>query len=323
MNGNKIKRELYNLKLLNRYFRDYSLSIGFWSLADGLIRRLGINGLYKMTHFKRYEVCKDYLRKKYGYVIQKYQKLETYRFDNIRKDETVWRFWYQGEKNMPYPVDLCVESVKRHANEHPIVFIDSNNYEDYVTLPSSIKEKIKTGRITIAHLSDILRLALLHEHGGIWLDSTFYLTRDIPDNIEQYGFFSICAENERKWVVSKDLWSVGMMCASKNNSFIDYCWEFFQEYLENEDTIICYLLLDCIISIGYEDIPEFRQLINSIPGNNKNTFVMLDDFRNKPVNNDEFNRILDSTYIFQLTYKNHYKKEVEGRMTNFAYLIEK
>jgi len=43
-----------------------------------------------------------------------------------------------------------------------------------VHIPDWVKAKQEAGIITRTNLSDLLRLSLLAEHGGLWLDSTFY-----------------------------------------------------------------------------------------------------------------------------------------------------
>lgn len=318
----KLHREIYNTKLLFKLFFKYDFSIGYWSLVDGITRRLGLEKFYEKTHYRRYEACKSYLRKKYGHVIDKYRNLDKYSFENIHDDECIWRFWYQGKDKLPYPVNLCVESVERHAKNHSIRFVDESNYSEYIKLPQYVQDKIDKGTITIAHISDFIRVGLLKKYGGIWLDSTFFLTSELPKEITTVPFYSICAKNERKWVVSKDLWSVGMMSASGANSFIDYCWDFMQEYMKNEDDIICYLLLDCMMAIGYEDVPEFKRVIDMIPANNRHTFSMLNDTRNKKYDRELIEKYMSDTYIFQLTYKLDYISEINGELTNFGRIIQ-
>ena len=51
-----------------------------------------------------------------------------------------------------------------------------------MNFPEWLLEKKDKGIITKTHMSDLLRLKLLGQYGGIWLDSTFYCT----DSLEPY-----------------------------------------------------------------------------------------------------------------------------------------
>ncbi|MBQ2600045.1 hypothetical protein II582_01420 [bacterium] len=42
--------------------------------------------------------------------------------------------------------------------------LTQDNYKDYVKLPEFILKKVKEKKITITHLSDIIRMALLKEY---------------------------------------------------------------------------------------------------------------------------------------------------------------
>lgn len=63
MNKRLIKRELANLKMLFDIAKTQGFSVFFWSLADGLCRRLHFDSLYHRTHYNRHEACKAYLKK--------------------------------------------------------------------------------------------------------------------------------------------------------------------------------------------------------------------------------------------------------------------
>ena len=93
--------------------------------------------------------------------------------------DCIWICWWQGMKNAPDIVKKCVESIRIHAENHKIVIITDENYKEFVTFPTWLEEKYKRGIITKTHLSDLLRISLLAQYGGIWLDSTFFCTGDL------------------------------------------------------------------------------------------------------------------------------------------------
>ncbi len=323
MNLAVVKKEISNIVLLKKILLQYGISLGFWSLADGLVRRLGMRSLYEKTHYRRYEVCKTYLRKHYGGIVSDHkQKGHIDPGDPIQKNSTIWVFWWQGEENAPYPVNLCMESVRRNAGLHPVVVLDQNNYDKYVEIPEYVLKKFREGKISIAHFSDILRISLLKRYGGIWLDSTFYLTAPLQEDLYDYSFFSISHGGHRKWVVSKDLWSLGLLASGKNSAFMDYCYDMLMEYWKKENIPICYLLLDCMMSLGFEDILEFRALITKVPVNNLGVFDFLEEIRNQKCDEKVYQKLSERAYIHQLTYKKDYRLNVRGGKTYFGRLTE-
>ena len=60
---------------------------------------------------------------------------------------------------------------------------------EYVQFPDYIVRKWKEGVISNTHLSDLLRLELLIRYGGLWIDSTTYMTGTIPAYIDDSNFF--------------------------------------------------------------------------------------------------------------------------------------
>ena len=98
-------------------------------------------------------------------------------------ERIIWQFWWQGADNAPSLVKKCFESVRRHARGRRVVVIDEQNISQYADIPTCIAEKHRLGAISHTHFSDYLRVKLLQEHGGVWIDATVLLTDDIPDDI--------------------------------------------------------------------------------------------------------------------------------------------
>ena len=88
----------------------------------------------------------------------------------------IWMCWWQGEENAPEIVRACIDSVRRNAGGHEVVVITDENLSKYVDIPEWALDKVHAGIMSRTHLSDLLRLSLLAEHGGLWLDATFYCT---------------------------------------------------------------------------------------------------------------------------------------------------
>ena len=135
-----------------------------------------------------HDVKLGYLQKHYGYLADKYVQREG---ETKHSSPTIWTMWWQGQDQMPPIVKACIRSLHRHvSNNVKIVILTKDNFSDYVKIPGYILDKVEKKFITLTHLSDIIRMAVLAEHGGMWLDSTLYVTKDIPDHLVTSGFFS-------------------------------------------------------------------------------------------------------------------------------------
>ena len=191
MNKRLIKRELANLKMLFDIAKTQGFSVFFWSLADGLCRRLHFDSLYHRTHYNRHEACKAYLKKNYAHVVDKYKNSNFEEFGKIGSDSIIWRYWQQGLTNVPYPVDITLDSTENKTGNHPVKILDGTSYKEYIDVPDYIEEKAQNGQMNIAVFSDYIRLALLKRYGGVWLDSTFYVNSDFPGEIDNMPFYTI------------------------------------------------------------------------------------------------------------------------------------
>lgn len=322
VNKRLLKREISNLAILINIAKHHGFRVFFWSLADGLSRRMHLHNLYQKTHYYRHEACKDYLKKEYSYVIDRYRNIEVVKGDKIGPNSTIWRYWHQGTDECPYPVDITLESIYGKEGNHPVVVLDKTSYGEFVDIPDYIREKCENGHMNLAVFSDYLRIALLHRYGGIWLDSTFYVDKTLPPEMDDMFFYSINQGNERDWVVTRDRWSVGLLACGKDNSLMAFCEDFLKEYWKRENRPIAYLMTDCIIGIAYDEIPAIREMIDSVPVNNKECFVFMDKFGADEYNKKEMDELRKKNFIYQLSYKNKWSTETSGgAATNFGKLI--
>ena len=113
----------------------------------------------------------------------------------------IWQYWAQGFDQMPPVVAECVGSIDKNKSDYIVIRLDDTTVGEYVTIPEGIE--VKTKKFSIAHYSDLLRLALLNTYGGVWLDATVMLSGTIPDNIGQMDFFMYRRDPEEP---NKEYW---------------------------------------------------------------------------------------------------------------------
>lgn len=101
-------------------------------------------------------------------------------------DKIVWQYWDKGIAHAPPQVKTCFKSVEKYIPEgYQLIRLDNTNLNEYIDIPPFIKGK----KISPAHFADFIRVLLLHQYGGIWMDATIYLTGPIPKLILDAPFF--------------------------------------------------------------------------------------------------------------------------------------
>lgn len=69
---------------------------------------------------KKHKAVLKYLRDKYSSIADKYQDVPI-PAAKISSDCPIWICWFQGIEKAPLIIRKCVESVKRHSGNHPVV----------------------------------------------------------------------------------------------------------------------------------------------------------------------------------------------------------
>lgn len=117
------------------------------------------------------------LQAKYADFIVK--RKEAYDDEKRKKEDVkgkVWTCWLQGFDHAPAMVQVCQESMRRYITGREIIQLTYENYKDYVTLPEHIVRKYERGQIPPALFADLLRLEVLIQYGGTWMDATMLCT---------------------------------------------------------------------------------------------------------------------------------------------------
>lgn len=71
----------------------------------------------------------------------------------------------------------CHASLLRHLPpDRELIEITEANLSQYVELPDFVWERYRAGRLSMAHLSDLIRVNLLIRYGGTWVDATVFLS---------------------------------------------------------------------------------------------------------------------------------------------------
>ena len=112
----------------------------------------------------------------------------TQSLDHHRRN-VVWFCWLQGIEQAPPVVKVCYDSLRRHLADTDIRIINAENWGNYVSMPGFIVQKWQKKQIPNPHFTDLIRLQLLIQYGGTWIDSTVLCTGITSQNEKQTKSF--------------------------------------------------------------------------------------------------------------------------------------
>lgn len=207
------------------------------------------------------------LRRKYRRFIAEY-KAAAHPAERTRSNK-VWVCWLQGIENAPALVQKCYASLQEHLPDREIILLTEENYRSYVTFPAHIQQKIDSGIITRTHMSDLLRLELLLNYGGTWVDATVLCSgKNIPGYMLDSDLFVF--QNLKPGLDGHaTALSSWFMTACTNHPILDLCRALLYRYWEKENTMVDYFLIHDFFQLATEAYPDQWEKVipfsNSIP----------------------------------------------------------
>lgn len=216
-------------------------------------------------------------------------------------DDTIWVCWLQGEENMPPIPALCLKSIRNNAAGRKVQVITLKNFSEFVTIDNNILNLYHTGKIKNCHFADILRVSLLAQRGGIWMDATLYCTAPLDNLFFQKKFHSIRIRPYGNFV-SQCRWSVYCLSSHPGNKLFSILEALFINYLSEEHLFIDYFMFDQFIDMIYQRDDEIRNMIDDIPESNPNIFG-LSDILTERFDSTKWEMLTADTSIFKLNWK--------------------
>ena len=302
-----------------RFFHKFcSMNYIFLGLADGI--------MLSVKRKTKYNRAIEYLNK-YSYALDDMKILPI----SDKYSNKIWQCWFQGKENMPPIVKKCTETVNKFHSDR-VIFLDNNNIFDYVEFPDYVIDKYRKGIISHANFSDMLRLALIAQYGGTWIDSTIYLTDKIPDDILNAELFMFkpmksfvlkyCDSLEDFKMYSNDLdsdittMSSFFVGAKAGNPVINGVLNLFFEYWKHENSTIDYLMVDRLFTLTFLHDKSLMQKYMDIPMHEVENLYLLQDALFEKYDEKLFNKIKTKSAIHKLTHKNLHRNHFEDSFLN-------
>lgn len=233
-----------------------------------------------------------YVKKKYGYVTNNYE----HKGEVITNNKDVWICWLQGISKAPDIVKKCVESIVYWLGDKEIHFIDESNLYDYIDLPNYIIEKWKKGIISNTLFSDFIRLDLLKKYGGIWIDSTVFMTGKLPSYIENHDFFMYRTPIEDEAKIGES-W---LIKSPANDDLICLTLDILLEYWKFEKKIRDYFLMFICMKLASEKTGALKSRVLEVPNRLPE---ILESYLNEEYNPVLWDEICSLSTVHKLNYK--------------------
>lgn len=195
--------------------------------------------------------------------------------------ERIFSIWLQGQDRAPKIVQACWRSIRANCTQE-LVILDADSLPQWIDIPGFVLEKWESGKMRPAHFTDICRLALLYKHGGLWLDSTDFVSAAIPQWILDEDFFVYQSGNTLKGSYS---FIQNCFIRGRKGNYLTKAWlDAVLEYWKNEDSVIDYFVHQLIFKKVIENDPVAASFFDRMPkvcqdvthelwfGNGKNPF---------------------------------------------------
>lgn len=239
------------------------------------------------------------LRKKYRPFIQNYMNNMLIELEHAQTNK-VWVCWLQGIENAPELVQKCYQSLQDNLQDKEIILLTEENYRKYVQFPDYIQQKIDNGTITRTHMSDLLRLELLINYGGTWIDATVYCSgKSYPEYLFESDLFVF--QNLKPGLdghaTSISSW---FMSACTNNPILLLTRAMLYDYWKKKNNMIDYFLLHDFFQLAIETYPEEWNKV--VPFSNSVPHILLLRLFEK-YDEKVWNVVKEMTSIHKLTYK--------------------
>lgn len=247
--------------------------------------------------------------------------------DAVPLNSVIWTGWLQGEDNAPGVVKYCLNSIRKHNNNHLVVSINETNLKRYLPdFPKLIIEKYKRGDIIPAHFMDIVRVKLLRTYGGVWVDATILITQDFPDSMFQQKFYSHAGIPDLYHAYPADYkWCTFFFSATAQSDFINAIDNLLSNYWCFNNRAVDYFLLDYAMRYVYDNNNSIKAEVDSLECTDFNIGSLL-PLLLLPYTKENLCRtkaFMSESPLFKLTYKgvNQFDNNVLSALINEDKLV--
>lgn len=175
-------------------------------------------------------------------------------------NKTIWTCWFQGRENAPDLVQRCISSWEKKNPGWSLRCLDAATAGLYADVGTIVD--LERQAVTAASLSDILRILLLREYGGVWVDATLYCNRPLDEwlaDVFGRGFFAFATPGEDR------LLSSWFIATTPDNHILTRWHASVARYWSRRSASDDYFWFHHQFTDMCESDPELRQLWDEVP----------------------------------------------------------
>lgn len=220
-----------------------------------------------------------------------------------------WQCWLQSIDTMPPFLQQIRELQEEALEEYDVHLVSYDNIDEYVDFPGFIYDKLRKGSITPVHFTDLIRVSLLQQYGGVWLDATILPVRPVSMQLFDTPFYTVKNPtfdfaSARKYP-EINRWE-GYFIAGQPHALL-YQWmkDFLFEYWNHEELLIHYLMVNQAALLGLDYILPIREEYAVLPCTNQSCEMLgadLADHHFTSLNT----YTADGTTVFKLSRRDNY-----------------
>jgi capsular polysaccharide synthesis len=325
---NKYKFRISKLDRLNKTLRKKPYK---YIYKEMMPKKL-FNKIQNKTYFKTQKmVGEDWDRVLKEYFTNKIETEQIKPKKTFNNEKIIWQFWGQGWdfEKLPDVVKISYKSVEKYKKDYEIIHLDMSNINDYLEIPAYILKKVENKKMGFAHFTDIIRLALLYNYGGVWIDATILLTDYLPQEYFEMDYFMFQRddnlENKKDWEDYDDFyfsWNNEMkvrvlnsiIFAKKNNEIIKTLLDMLLIFWEHNDLVPNYFFLQVLYTELIENYYKKKQCkIVSDTLTHELIRVWFDKF-----SQEKLDEITKRNNVHKLTYKiDSGKRDTKGTFLDY------
>lgn len=311
---------LWHVKNWFRVGKEFSWNLSFNTLAGFIgLSKYFQKGFFLKRADKKHEYILSLLEKEFAPLIEKYKTIPESTEKN--KENIIWILWWQGLENAPPLVKACINSSINHKGNAKVIIITKDNINDYIEVPRYIVDLQSEGKMSMANMTDLIRVMLLSKYGGLWLDSTIFTSQDIPSNFFDLPFYSLHTQYEYNCYVQHNLYHIFILGSVPNGKLVSFVRDLFLEYWKKYDLIIDYFLLDYTLMVAYRNFPDIKAEIDNLPYSSERLYDLV-HLLSKPYSDIEFEKLQKECMFSKLDWHKTYKTNVKGQKTYYSHIIQ-
>ena len=227
----------------------------------------------------------------------------------------IWWCWLQGIEDAPDLCRACLASLRRCFPDYEIRIVSLENINNYVNIPEFIIAKFQEKKMGAAHFSDILRTCLLVEYGGIWIDSTVYVSQRPDEDLLRSPLFFYSTYMRQDLSMAGSNW---LIVAAKKHPVLCLQRKLLLSYWHKYDWDIHYYIFHFFFHMALE---RYRELWEKVPiYSNIPPHIMQRELFDS-YNEERFRQISNMSAFHKLTHHKEAYPDGDLSETNYGHII--